>query len=262
MSTVMTAVLAATGLLVGSLSATTAGAQGVGSGIEIEASQSLEWHSDQNIYVARGDARLRQGDFVVTADLLTADYRDRADGTTEIWRVTADGSVVVTTPTEQAHGDHGVYDIDKDVFTLTGDDLKLVTETEVITARDSLEYWQGEQLAVARGDAQAVRGTDRVNADELTAVFVENDAGKLEMRSLNAFGNVVITTTTDVASGDQGVYDLVTNVATLTGSVRLTRGKNQLNGDYAEINLTTGVSRLLAQPGADDRVHGLFVPSE
>ena len=104
MSTVMTAVLAATGLLVGSLSATTAGAQGAGSGIEIEASQSLEWHSDQNIYVARGDARLRQGDIVVTADLLTADYRDRADGTTEIWRVTADGSVVVTTPTEQAHG--------------------------------------------------------------------------------------------------------------------------------------------------------------
>ena len=58
------------------------------------------------------------------------------------------------------------------------------------------------------------------------------------------------------------MYDLQLNVATLTGSVRLTRGANQLNGDFAEVNLDTGISRLLARPGGAGRVSGLLVPDQ
>jgi hypothetical protein len=49
------------------------------------------------------------------------------------------------------------------------------TETDRITARDSLEYWdQQQQLAVARGDARpAVRGTDTIEADVLVAEFAD-----------------------------------------------------------------------------------------
>ena len=228
--------------------------------LEIEASQSLEWLSGENAYVARGNAKMRQGELEVSADTLTANYRELADGKTEVWRVVADGDVVIATPTQRALGDRGVYDIATDVFTLTGSDLRLETETETITARDSIEYWKTDQVAVARGNARAMRGTDQIDADELKAQLEEDAGGELTIRNLAAVGNVVITTPTDVARGDRGVFDRESNTATLSGSVRLTRGQNQLNGDYAEVNLSTGVSRLLAQPGETGRVQGLFVP--
>lgn len=230
--------------------------------IEIEASQSLEWLSERRAYVARGDARLRQGDITVSANTLTANYRESADGKTEIWQVIADGNVLIATPTQKVHGDRGVYDVRMDVFTLTGTDLRLETETEIITARDSLEYWKGEQVAVARGNARALRGTDRIDADELKAELSEDVDGNLQIENLAATGNVVITTPTDIARGDHGIYDRQTNTATLSGSVRLTRGPNQLNGDFAEVNLDTGVSRLLSQPGSNGRVQGIFSPEQ
>lgn len=249
-----------------------AAAQGVGlegSGnqpIHVDAAESLEWHSEQKLYVARGDARLRQGDTTLRSDLLTAYYRDLPNGGTEIWRATADGNVVIETPTERAQGDQGVYDLDKNVFVLTGRDLRLDTQDGVITARDSLEYWRGRQLAVARGNAVAVQpaeggGENRIEADVLTAEMRPGPDGALEIDVINALGGVTITTPTDVVRGQEGVYNVRTEIATIMGRVRITRGENQLNGDYAEVNLATGVSRLLAQPGPQrERVRGLLVP--
>ncbi len=250
------------GLLLGQMIGASATAQLSTEAIEIEASQSLEWLSEESAYVARGNATLRQGDVVVSANTLTANYREGDDGKTEIWRVVADGNVRIATPTQQVSGDRGVYDIPTDVFTLTGSDLRLETENETITASDSLEYWKAEQIAVARGNARAVRGTDQIDADELKAELSETADGRMQIDNLAATGNVVITTPTDIARGDHGLFDRQTNIATLSGSVRLTRGQNQLNGDFAEVNLDTGVSRLLSQPGANGRVQGIFSPQQ
>ena len=258
----VSATFAASLALLGHVMAATAAAQLSTQSIEIEASQSLEWLSEQRAYVARGDARLRQGDVTVSANVLTANYREGSDGKTEIWQVIADGDVRIATPTQMVRGDRGIYDVGTDVFTLTGRDLRLETEDEIITASDSLEYWKGEQVAVAKGNARAVRGTDQIDADELKAELAENGDGKLQIESLAATGNVVITTPTDIARGDHGIYDRQTNTAMLSGSVRLTRGDNQLNGDFAEVNLDTGVSRLLSQPGSDGRVQGIFSPQQ
>lgn len=260
MMTRIAAVIAAGSLLFTQMIIASAAAQLSTEAIEIEASESLEWLSDQSAYVARGDAKLRQGDIEVSANVLTANYREGIDGKTVIWRVVADGNVLIVTPTQQVRGDRGVYDVRTDVFTLTGSDLRLETETEIITARDSLEYWKGEQIAVARGNARAVRGTDQIDADELKAEMSESRDGQMQIDNLAATGNVVITTPTDIARGDHGLFDRLTNMATLSGSVRLTRGQNQLNGDFAEVNMETGVSRLLSQPGTDGRVQGIFAP--
>src|SRR3546814_4251727 len=103
----------------------------------------------------------------------------------------------------------GVYELDKDVFVLTGDYLRLDTQDSVITARDSLEYWQGRGLAVARGDAVAVQpaeggGENRIEAAILTAELVEGADGSLEIQVINALDGVTITTPTDVARGREG----------------------------------------------------------
>ena len=46
----------------------------------------------------------------------------------------------------------------------------------------------------------------------------------------------------------------------LKGGVKITRGPDQLNGDKAEINLNSGVSRLLS--GGGKKVRGLFGPKK
>ncbi|EWY38054.1 hypothetical protein N825_15595 [Skermanella stibiiresistens SB22] len=245
-------------------------AQGIGAPeqgglpIAIDADQAIEWHQEQKAYVARGNAVAKRGDVTITGDTLVAYYRDSPAGGTEIFRLAADGKVVhIFTPAQNVYGERAVYDVDKQVAVVTGSNLRLVTPTDVVTARDSLEYWQAQKLAVARGDAVAVREASKVNADVLVGLFEEGAGGSLEMTRIDAQGNVVITTPTDVARGRDGVYNLKTNIATLTGDVRLTRGDNHLNGQTAEVNMNTGVSRLLNTGNrTGERVRGLFVPGQ
>lgn len=232
--------------------------------LRVDADESIEWHQDQQAYVARGNAVAQRGTLTIAADVLIAYYRERPAGGTEIWRLAAEGDVHIATPTQEAFGDRGVYDLDRKVAVLTGESLRLVTPTDVVTARDSLEYWETERLAVARGNAVATRADSRVRADLLVGLLEDDGTGNLAMRRIDAQGNVVITTPTDVVRGEHGIYDIADNRAVLSGDVRITRGESQLNGARAEVDFDTGVSRLLAGPsgGPTGRVQGLFVPGQ
>lgn len=232
-----------------------------GGPVEIEADESLEWRSEEQEYVARGNAVIRRDGLEVRADILRAHYRELEDGGTEIYRASAEGNIEIETESGRAWADRAVYDLDQAVMVLTGEDLRLENEEGVVTARDSLEYWVDRQLAVARGDAAVTRGDDRVSGDVLTGQFAEDEQGEMKLSVVSAVGNVLVVTAEDRASGDEAIYDLDTNMATLGGNVRLNRGDNQLNGDFAEVDLDAGVSRLLARPGGG-RVRGLLVPGE
>ncbi|MCC7271293.1 MAG: hypothetical protein IT561_01410 [Alphaproteobacteria bacterium] len=239
--------------------------------VEIIADDGIEWQQDTKTYIARGNAHASRGETTIYADTLTAYYRegkggrDGQGGGTEIFRVVADGKVRIVSPQGETIGDRGVYEVDRGVFVLTGKDLRLTSGTDVVTARDSLEYWEQRQLAVARGAASAAREDKRIRADTLTAAIGNDEKGGQQVRRVDAFGNVTVATATEVARSDTGVYNLEKGVATLRGKVRITRGQNQLNGEYAVVDLNSGVSRLLPAPGRDGqpgRVSGLFVPQE
>ncbi len=238
------------------------GLLGAGKGkspLEINADQGIEWRRDQNTYVASGNARASRGDLELFADVLTAHYRDAPDGSSEIYKITADGNVRIVSPNEQAQGDRGAYDVDNGVVVLLGENLRLTTPDEVITARDSLEYWEQKQMAVARGDALAKREDRRISADVLAAHYEPGADEKLELRRIEAYGNVEVETEKEFASGDRGTYFVDKELATLQGGVKITRGQNQMNGDYAEVDLVTGVSRLLSSGSG---VKGMILPKD
>lgn len=253
-------------LLVGVVMAHAAAAQGIGlprqddsKPIEIDAEDGIEWHQKTRRYIARGNARASQGDVSVIADTLTAHYREAPGGKTEIWRIDAVGNVRITSPTQTAHGETGVYLVDDGVLVLK-DNVRLVTPTDTITARDSIEYWEKRNMAVARGDAVVAREDKRLKADLLTAHFVKGDDGKTRIGKIDAFDNVLISSANEIVRAKEGVYDVQTGIATLSGGVKITRGENQLNGQHAEINMNTGVSRLFAGDGG--KVQGLIVPED
>jgi lipopolysaccharide export system protein LptA len=249
--------------------------------IGIEAENGIEWQQNNHVYIARGHATATRGDDKVTADTLMAFYRadethpaparkagddPTAGGSTQIYRLEAHGHVIFTNPTETMTGDDGVYDIDGAVLVLTGKGLKIVTPRDTITARDSLEWYDQQQLGVARGNAVAVQNDRRVRGDVLTARVAKQANGQSHISRIDANGNVLVSSPGQVARGDAGVYNLDTGIATLTGHVRLTRGENELRGRYGVVDLNTNVSRLLSAPpgaqvaGRDARVEGLIVP--
>jgi lipopolysaccharide export system protein LptA len=255
-----------------------------GGPIDVTAAGGFEWHDQQQEVIAYGDARATRADATVLADRLVAHYRKRAGtpastsatdtGSTEIYRLEADGHVRIVTPTDEAVGEHAIYDIDQAVLVMTGKGLKLTTPQEIITARDSLEYWSDKHMAVARGAAVVVTADGRrVSADTLVGYTEPNKSaapaqpGKPAdpmasgtLKKVEAFGNVEVRTATDIARGDRGVYVPESGIARLVGNVRITRGQNQINGPAADVNMKTGVAHMIAAPGA--RVQGLIMPND
>ena len=241
------------------------GLPGMGSGgmpVEVNADQAIEWHQDVRAYVARGNASAKRGDTTLFADVLTAYYREVPGKGNEVFQLVADGRVKIVGTSQQVFGDRGVYDVDKQVAVVTGRDLKLITKTDVVTARDSLEYYESKEMAVARGDAVAVRGADRLRADVLIGQFKKGPDGSTVMERIDGTGSVVVTTPTDVALSDKLVYSVADETAVLIGNVKITRGDNQLNGEAAEMNMKTKVNRVIAGPASGGRVSGLLIPGQ
>ena len=284
-----------------------------GGPVEVTSRDGMEWRQNEQEVIAQGQARAVRGDVTVTADRLTARYRRKAapsgaaqaapnasaggatpvaatpgvsgadTGNNEIYRLEADGHVHIFTPTDLAVGDHAVYDIDQAVLLMTGGDMKLTTPQQVLTARDTMEYWSQKHMAVGRGLATVVTSDGRrLAGDTLVGYTTPPDApnassgtpapvakpkpgadpllasGKLQR--IEGFGHVEVRTATETIRGDRGVYVADTGIARLAGDVRITRGQSQLNGDEALVNMRTGISTLSRNPGK--RVEGLVVPND
>jgi lipopolysaccharide export system protein LptA len=265
-----------------------------GGPIEVTARDGIEWRQNDQVVIARGAARAVRGGVTIDADMLVARYRPRGGapveprpgsegpgGASEIWRLEAEGNVVITTVTDRAEGERAIYDMDQAVMVLTGRNLRLTSPDNVLTARDSVEYWPQRRMAVARGDAVVVTKDDkRVRADVLVAYFKEGPTeataaprpqatrptaeaapgSSSNLEKVEAYGRVEIRTPEEVVRGDTGVYTPPNGLARLRGNVTIVRGDNTLTGCEAIVNMQTGISRLVACPGGP--VRGIIVPGQ
>jgi len=301
--------------ILGALSAVPGFAQQIdfshGGPVDVTARDGIEWHQNEQEIIANGDARAVRDNVTVTGDELIAHYRKKKldpnapappvtktaagpeasnasddAGANEIYRLEAIGHVHIFTVTDQAWGDHAVYDMDQSVLVLTGHALKIVTPTDVMTARDSMEYWSVPRRSVGRGNAVVVTSDGRrISADTLVGysedpnaqpagAAAEKQPGKSpgktspdpladasgKLKRVEAYGNVLVRTATETVYGDRGVYVPDTGMARVVGHVRVTRGQNQVNGVAADVNMKTGVSTMLSGPS--QRVEGLIVPND
>ncbi len=218
--------------------------------VEITAQDGLEWRQNEKALIAEGSVVLTRGTLKLEAENVSAYYRDSAVADKqEVYRVDATGDVRIASDGTTGFGDSAAYDLDQGVFVLSGRSPRLVARDLTVTASQNLEYWQQKKLAIARGGAVAESGDRRITADILSA-YVEpsgTDEGKLQR--VEAIGAVVITTPEDTAKGKEAVYDAASGLATLCGDVEVRRGDNVLRGKCAEVNLNTGVSRLVGGGG-------------
>ncbi len=268
-----------------------------GAPISIQADSGLEWQQNQQLYIARGNAFASRGPATVKANTLIAHYREAkggapnpntsvagAGGSSEIYRVEADGNVVITRDTRTIVGDHADYDMDQGIGIVRGKNLKMTTAVDVVTAKDAFEWYDQKQIAIARGDAVATRQNNRtIKADTLTSYMVKvqpqggapgqpakaaappakpvaqpvkgappangnappANSEELKISRIDAQGHVVVVNGPDIGRGDYGVYNAVSNICTLLGNVTITRGADVITGQYAVMDMNTNVSRIM-----------------
>jgi lipopolysaccharide export system protein LptA len=249
--------------------------------VEVTADQSLEYYQEKKLYVARGNAKAVRGAMTVTADSLTAHERDKPKGVKQpkpaagdksgagdIDMMTAEGNVLITDQRQRITGEHAVYDLDQHKMIVTGNNLRYETAKEVVTAKDSLEYYEDSKLAIARGHAIADQPARHIEGDVLTAEFRDAPNGQTQLTKMTAQGHVTVLTKSggakasapkggDVSRGDRAVYDAGSNIAVLSGDVRITRSDGtELSGDVGEVNFTTNQNRLMNAGGG--RVRALL----
>lgn len=240
------------------VSSQTSAVTGQSGRVEITADQSLEWRQEDRTYLARGNATATRGEVTIIADEMRAFYRENSGananagpiGQSDIYKLRAEGDVRIRSTDNQVFGGAMDYDVDRRIAVMSGGGLRLETKQDVVTADEALEYWEADKRAVARGDA-IVRRTqgDAMRADLLTAQLKEDANGELVVDRVEATGNVTITTKQDVIRGAQGVYDVTSGKALVVGNVEISRGGNQLNGQRAEVDLNSGISRLIGTGG-------------
>ena len=230
--------------------------------LNVEASEGIEWRREEGVFIARGDARAVQGTTDVRAQTLTAHYRETPAGGSRIYRFEAEGTVRAARGDTRLFGPKIVYDLEKSLFTVSGGETRLETPDETITSQAGMEFRERERVAVAQGDVIVIRDGRKLQADRVTAHFQDRDGGGMRVTRLEASGNVLIATAKEVVRADKAVYHPSREVIKLDGDVRVTRGRSELAGAHASLDLRSGVSRLAAGrgAGANGRARALFVP--
>tara|TARA_Y100001970_G_scaffold294354_1_gene451345 strand:- start:26202 stop:26732 length:531 start_codon:yes stop_codon:yes gene_type:complete len=130
---------------------------------------------------------------------------------------------------------------------------------------DQLEVKQDENKAIFRGNVDALQGDMLLRADILIVYYKNNNKNPDQpgISSIDASGNVFVSSPTETAKGNNGIYDVDKSKIVLVGDVILTQGENVIKGEYLEMNLVTGeslVSRGPKNSAGKDRVRGLFIP--
>jgi len=211
-------------------------------------SDQMEWDRENNTYTASGNAVAKQGKLSIKGDKITAFYSKTGEGN-KIDTVNVVGNVNVINEGYTAFGDHGTYKVKKGFLILKGKNLKIESGADMLTAKDSLEYYKEKNVFVARGDAVAVREGNIIKSDVLIAYLNKtSESGKNEIEKVFASSNVIIETPTETATGNKGSYEVKTGLVNIYGSVIITRGTDKVYGEYGQVNLNTGVSKILGSP--------------
>jgi len=235
--------------------------------IQIDAAGSLIWRQEDKTYHAVGDASATRGTLNVKGDELTAHYVEGPGGQNQIQLLEAQGHVIITNNGNTAVGPYARYNMVTEDMNLIGKDLKLTNaKGETLTAQQEIWFNNKTGQSYALGQPFLARPDRTLAADRLDAQFIKDAQGSWTLQTATATGHVVVTTgigtpNPSVTLAENGFYDAVHDKALLTGNVKITRSKNQMNGDRAEINMASGESRLLpsAQPlSPNARVHALL----
>lgn len=103
---------------------------------------------------------------------------------------------------------------------------------------DRIEVQDRADRAIFAGNVHVTQAELTLDTQRLTVAY--SSAGSIQIQRLDASGGVVVTSPSERARGDFGVYDLNRKLITLVGNVQLNRGDSQIIGSRLVIDLNSG----------------------
>lgn len=151
---------------------------------------------------------------------------------------------------------------DKDRYAVFLGNVVVKQGDSVMRSRELKVHYEGSMRGSQKGaggekDQKAAADSAKSRAGQT----VTNDPAQ-SIRMIEATGGVIVTNKDQKATGDKGVFDMRTNLATISGNVVISQGPNVMRAEKLVVDMKTGFSRMEA--GTKDgkqRVQGLFVPS-
>jgi lipopolysaccharide export system protein LptA len=107
---------------------------------------------------------------------------------------------------------------------------------------DRIEVQDRADRAMFVGNVHVSQADLTLDTARLTVAYSGGPGaqGGVQIRRLDAAGGVTVTSPSERASGDFGIYDLDRKLITLIGNVRLVRENNVVNGARLVIDLDSG----------------------
>ena len=103
---------------------------------------------------------------------------------------------------------------------------------------ERIEVQDRADRAIFAGNVEVRQAALTLETDRLTVAY--SSGGGVQIRRLDASGNVTVKSPSETASGNFGIYDLDRKLITLVGDVRLSRRGSQVNGSRLVIDLDSG----------------------
>ena len=233
--------------------------------INIDADKKIEWYRDEQKIIAIGNAVASKAENILKGDKLTVIYEQLQleDGTkkNQIQKIFSDGNVKLEMPDSFGFGEHFNYDLPLDKAVLKGKPALLKNQQGEITAEDNITYYGAENKSVASGNVIAKNPDYVVYADKMISYFDTDKNGKRSLNRVEIYAKnkpVKIVNKQSTVTGKRGTYFPLENKLKIFDNVSINQNNDILNGDYAETDLKTGISRLLATKSKNSRVTGVF----
>lgn len=206
--------------------------------LTIDSSNGLQCDRVKQVCTAEGNVVVRKGPYEMFAKKGLAYMRKNEEGKTEIYRVEAYEDVkFFGLNGEAATSDEAYFDMDEKVIRL------------IPLKNRQVRAWKDEYVLFA---------------NDLAIHLQPDQDNKLNVKHIDADGNVTLSSEEELVSGDHAIYTPESRMVHITGDVRLNRKEGQLRGTYAEVNIDTKLSKVLKRPDveSDKRVRVFVYPEK
>jgi lipopolysaccharide export system protein LptA len=136
--------------------------------------------------------------------------------------------------------------------------LEVRDKSRMATFAGNVKMTQGDSIVQCKVLVVFYEDGSAPSANTKAAPTVAGPGGKQQIKRMECKGDAIITQKDQIASGENGVFEVKANTLTLTGNVVVTQGQNVLHGEKMVVNLTTGVTKI---ESGKEPVRGLVFPN-
>ncbi len=229
-------------------------ANSYGDDILVHAEDSLEWNQKEAFYHAIGNAEALQGKQEIRAESLKAFY-DPQTVERSIIRIVADGNVSFADESHQGSGRKLDYDATRLTYLLNGPNAIISGPDGLGTAEQTIIFKRALLMVELIKNAKIQLEDGRHLFGQKIIIYLD-DAENISR--ITATGNItIIQPNGSTATANKADYNRAGNSALLTGNVVVKDGETELAGGRAEVDFSTGVSKMLSDKSGG-RVSGRF----